>query len=470
MNHPIPSNAGNLPIKTDTHQHSIPADRKLSATPLVTKTRLPNGLTLVEIDEPLLRTVNISVYIRTGSRFETPEKNGISHFLEHMVFRGTRQYPTAFELNCAFEKLGANVNGSTTPDSTEYSVSLPCQSAITGSTLIFQMVTEPYFNEIDTERKIIAEEILEEFDEKGQCIDVDSLGRQRVWYRSPLGAPITGALENVMHISGEALNDWFNDCYVAANMIVCVSGNIADPEFRTHLRAVWGTVRNGSPQMVRTYSPADAKNAATHFAYVHKPGSQTQLRLTFRTPGLLHPDYPAVELLLRLMDDGMSTPLHRIIFENLALAYNIGAELEAYEDTGVLNIDAQASHENIVPIVTEALQIIADLHNGKIDAGDLEKAKNRTIWDLEAMQDFPGALNAWYGEQELYRESLSPEAAAKRVEKFCATDITSMARHIFQRDNFFITVVGNQSQSQQTKLKNAVMTFAGPDDMERSRG
>ncbi len=463
MNNPIPFEPGIPSVSDDS---KLPGDSLNSApgNPTIHKTRLPNGLTLIEINQPQLRTVHITVYIRTGSRYEPPEKNGVSHFLEHMVFRGTRQYPTAFALNCAFESLGANVNGSTTPDSTEYAVSLPSQSAKVGTSLLYQMVTEPHFNEMDTERKIIAEEILEEFDEKGQCIDVDSLSRARVWHDNPLGMPITGTLDNVMGIDHETLHRWFKEYYVASNMVVCVSGNIGSEAFREYLRTQWGAIPTGSPHQC-DISPGenDETPPTERFQHVHKPGSQTQLRLTFNTPGLLHPDYPAVELLLRLIDDGMSTPLHRNIFEDLALAYNIGAELEAYADTGVLNIDAQASHENIVPIVVESLRIIRDLCRGEINDVDFEKARDRTIWDLESLQDFPGALNGWYGEQELYRESLSPEAAAGRIKNVSLTDIIAVARRIFQRDHFYITTVGTQSTGQQGKLKDAVFRFAGPD-------
>ena len=177
------------------------------------------------------------------------------------------------------------------------------------------------------------------------------------------------------------------------------------------------------------------------------------MRLAFRTPGLLHADYPIVEILLRLIDDGMSTPLHRRIFEDLALAYNIGAELEAYEDTGVLNIDAQASHENIAAIVEESLKIILDLRCGIINEEDLKKALNRAIWDLESLPDFPGAMNSWYGEQSLYRPPVPPSEMARRVAKISADDIAQTANRLFNFSNFYLTTVGPLSAKQQAKLK-----------------
>lgn len=433
-----------------------PSKQKSSLPPCdIAKEVLSNGLTLIEISCPHQNSVTISVYVKTGSRFEPVEQNGISHFLEHMVFRGTQQYPTAFDLNLAFERLGASVNGCTTPDSTEYTVSLPFQSAAKGAELLSQMVTQPRFNEIDTERKIIAEEILEDFDEHGNCIDIDSLSRERIWSNAPLSHPITGKIKNVLRFTYGDIEEWFRQHYVASNMVVCISGKVDAPKLRDVIRNQFGKVNTGqrTPPSQQNFVPNGAQ-----YLHIHKPGSQTQLRLAFQTPGLLDPNYPAVEMLLRLIDDGMSTPLHRHIFENQALAYNVGAELEAYEDTGVFNIDAQASHENIHKILQEAVLILDNIKRGNFPKIDFQKAQNRTIWDLESLQDFPGALNAWYGEQETYRSAIHPFEAATRAKKLNAEQIVKMARMIFQKKNFFVTTVGIQSKQQQFHMETAVQS------------
>ncbi|MBN2716508.1 MAG: insulinase family protein [Deltaproteobacteria bacterium] len=420
---------------------------------------LANGLKLIEINQPGLHTVNISVFVKTGSRFESRQENGISHFLEHMIFRGTSAHPTAFELNQAFERLGANVNGSTTPDSTEYSITLPSQSVITASSLLFEMITQPHFNEIDTERKIIIEEILEDFDEELRCVDIDTMSRQRIWYGNGLGASITGSIENVTAFDYDDVIRWYDTNYVAQNMIVCVSGNISDESLKSNLRSSWCSLKPGSRQTITPYVPLH-KTAPTYpYLHIHKPGSQTQLRLAFLTPGLLDANYPVIEILLRLIDDGMSTPLHRRIFENLALAYNIGAELEAYEDTGVLNIDAQASHENISSIAGESLRIVAEVKDGLFTDDDLIKAKNRAIWDLESLSDFPGALNSWYGEQELYRPSRTPAQLTDRIIEITKDDVARMAASLFHPGNLIVTTVGTQSGRQQQQLEKALAMF-----------
>lgn len=421
----------------------------------VSKEILSNGLTLIELDQPYLHTVAMSVYVKTGSRFESSAQNGISHFLEHMIFRGTQMYPTAFELNLAFEHLGANVIGCTTPDSTEYTVTLPAASAKEGFGLLCQMVTSPHFNEIDTERKIIAEEILEDFDEHNKCIDIDTLSRERIWDKSALGASITGTVHNIMQQGYRELDQWFLQNYVASNMVVCVSGKISTPAFRRHIREILEPIPAGTRNYI---SPHPQSNSSNNYLHVNKPGSQTQLRLAFKTIGLNHLNYPAVETLLRLIDDGMSTPLHRRIFEDKALAYNIGASLEAYEETGVLNIDAQASHDNILEITVESLQIIQDIKLGHFSKGDFSKAQKRAIWDLESLTDYPGALNSWYGEQELYRNAVHPAEAAQQINILTKTDIVNMAAKIFQNNQLFVTTVGLQSSVQQQKLKAITIT------------
>ncbi|MBN2341615.1 MAG: insulinase family protein [Deltaproteobacteria bacterium] len=413
---------------------------------------LQNGVKLISIQRSLQQTVHISVYVKTGSRFETTSQNGISHFLEHMIFRGTHTHRTAFSLNSAFEQLGATINGATTPDSTEYTLSVPKQNAMEGLMLLAQMMTTPHFNEIDTEKKIVIEEILEDFDEQGQCIDIDSISRQRIWANGALLYPITGTMDGVSQLTYEDVTQWFSTHYTSDNMVVCVSGDVTPPEFQSCLREQFSTVPNGNRNVVDPHLLAPA---GASYLHIKKPGSQTQLRVAFRTEGLLHPTYPAIEILLRLIDDGMSTPLHRRIFEDRALAYNIGAELEAYEDTGVLNIDALASHENIHDIVFEAIDIVSQIQRGHFSEDELRKAKNRAVWDLESMQDYPGALNAWYGEQEMYRSAIHPCDAASTILRLTKNDILSAAAQIFTAANLFVTTVGMQSDKQQARLQRS---------------
>ena len=171
---------------------------------------LSNGVTLVEVCQPHLHRGSISVYFRAGSRYEAKESNGISHFLEHMIFRGTKRHPSTYDLNLAVERLGGTLFAATSPMTTEFELTLPVENLEAGAHLLATILTEPIFGNIDIERRIIAEEILEDYDDEGNPIDIDFLSRVRLWPDHPLGQSVTGPLDNVLGFKRSDIEEHFH--------------------------------------------------------------------------------------------------------------------------------------------------------------------------------------------------------------------------------------------------------------------
>src|SRR6476659_7953404 len=163
----------------------------------VHRARLSNGLRLLTIQTPHLHTASVCLYVRAGSRYETLATNGLSHFLEHMLFRGSGRYPSSFALNLAIEELGGTLYAETGRDYSLYQISLHPESLVAGLELFGEIFRTPTFSEIDVERRIILEELLEDQDEKGRLVNIDDIARQLVWPGHPLGYRITGPYENV---------------------------------------------------------------------------------------------------------------------------------------------------------------------------------------------------------------------------------------------------------------------------------
>jgi predicted Zn-dependent peptidase len=418
--------------------------------------RLPGGLLEVLVVQPHLHHGTISVHVGAGSRYESADDNGLSHFLEHMIFRGTARFPTSFDLNLAAERLGGSLNAATTPDSTEYTLSMPSATLERGVELIAELVTRPRFRDLEIERRVIAEEIREDLDEHGAPVDIDFLSRGRLWPGDPLGQSVTGPLENAMRFKLADVRRRFESGYLSSNMVVCVSGAFDPSGMSAAVERAFGGIRRGSPQP-KPAPPVLSGEAST--LHAHKPGSQTQVRVAFHAPGMLHADSAATQVLLRLMDDGMSTPLHRRIFETLGLAYNVGADLETYLDVGALNMDAACSHDNVPDVVEEMLAIAARYRDEPVPDEDLEKARQRAVWSLEAFQDSADAMTGWYGEQELFREAPAIESEADAQRAVEGPDVSRAAGSVFMGSGLHVTTVGVLNDRLLGRLESLVRGF-----------
>ncbi len=408
-----------------------------------TSQSLDNGLVFVEVLQPQLRRCSVSAYFRVGSRFEPPEDNGLSHFVEHMLFRGTERHPSAFEINRAVECLGGNLYASTSPDTTEIEMVLPPSSIPEGLALLFEILEVPAFQDIDIERRVIVEEILEDLDEDGRPVDIDFLSRQRLWPNHPLGQSVTGPVRNVEGFRLEDVRRHFRGRYVARNAVLCLSGAF-DPDIV-------------GPEVTRRFSAFPSGDAETRFtsprlgpgptvAHTPKPGSQTQVRVAFQAPGDDDPDAVALATLLGVLDDGMSSRLHRRIFDERGLAYNIGAGLDAYPDVAALNFDATTSHDNVEEVVAEILALARELRDARVPEEELEKARRRAAFGIEELMDDPQAMSIWFGEQRLFR---TPPSLTKRIREHravTAEDIRRVAARVFTAENLHITTVGSDER------------------------
>jgi predicted Zn-dependent peptidase len=411
------------------------------------------GLRVLLVRQPHLHRGTISAYVGAGSRFEADEDSGLSHFLEHMVFRGTARFPTAFDLNVAVELLGGTLVASTAPDVTAFSVSLPSESLVSGVELVAEVLTRPVLGAIDVERKIIVEEIREDLDERDRNVDIDFQSRRRLWPGHPLGRSVTGPMENVMRFGAVDLRRCLDERYCARNTVLCVAGSFDSDAIRDVAARAFSSMRRGAVAQGEAPRPGPTGPSAVH---VDKAGSQTALRIALRAPGLDDPDLTAAELLLRLLDDGMSTPLHRRVFEDRGLAYDVGADLETYADAGALNIDAVCSHENVVPVAEEVMAILRELRDRPVAEGDLDKAKRRAVWSLERHLDDPEAMNAWYGEQELVARVRRLDEEARAFAALDAADVARVAARVVCTADLHVTTIGVLDEKQQHAIARLV--------------
>jgi predicted Zn-dependent peptidase len=417
---------------------------------------ISNGLRVVTVEMPNLRQAALSIYAKAGSRYETRENNGLSHFLEHMFFRGSARYPTSYELNDAIEQRGGTLQATTSRDYTCFYVRVHPSYLAEAAEVFAEMFTSPRFGQIDVERHIVLEEILDDYDEDGTDICVDDIGRSQMWPDHPLGYKIIGTRENILSFRVEDLREHQRRFYGASSLVFCAVGAVRR---RDVLRAAEKWLRRipEGPE-VPTVAPLEHQDAP-RVKLVDNDDAQTELFVSFRAFSERDPDYPVLQVIRRLLDDGISSRLQKHICEDLGLAYDIGAGTECFVDTGVLDIDVTIEKRKTERLVREILGQVELLRDNSVTPKELEKVKRRYAWDLEFSMDDPGALSGWFGGTELFYHPERVEEFAARVRKVTIDDVHRVAGRIFRPDRLVVAALGPVRSGLKRRIREAVGEF-----------
>ncbi len=418
---------------------AIPNDLGVTELPF-SAFRLSNGLRVRLIPLPHLQTATIGCFIRVGSRYESVETNGLSHFLEHMVYRGTERHPAAHDLSLAIEGLGGTLEAATHVDFTSYDLTLPSETLESGVDVFAEVLLRPLLNAMGTEKQIIREEILEDLNEHGDEIDIDNLSRRLLYPDHSLGFSIPGPLENLERFDFPDLRMHHAFHYSANNSVVCVAGSFDENRVADLLTAAFEGMTAGTE--TKAVSPSPEQTGARAFEYVHEPGSQTDIRLCFHVPGVGSPMAPAFLLLERILDDGLSTRIHRVVCEERGLAYDAFAGIDSYEDCGVFEIGASVEHRKAPRLVETALELVRDLRETPPSPDEIQKAKNRYLWNLRTVRDDPEATTHFVGTSALFSLPERIEAAAEQVSAVTADDLQRAAHTYLDPSKAFVTCVG----------------------------
>jgi predicted Zn-dependent peptidase len=418
---------------------------------------LPNGLKLVLVPQPNVHRAVASLYLRAGSRFETPENNGISHFLEHMVFRGTSSLPSAHDQALAFERLGGTLYAATHVDHGVMSVAVPPTNFERVLPLLGEVTTSPRFTEIEVERGIVREEILEDLDDDGRDVDPDNISRALIYDKHPLGYTITGAIAALDRFDEAALRAHHARHYSGENAVLCVAGRIGDVDrIAALVERSFGAMPRGARVPV---SPPPNGQKKPRFRFVENQSSQTDLRIAFRGPSERDPREPAVEMLLRVLDDGMSTRLYERICDRLGLCYDVSGMFECYEDDGVVDVAAGAQHERVAQVTKEIFSLLHDLAAHGPTEEELQKARDRHLWSIEAMQDDAEGVAGFFGLAALADIARTPMARHQEIMGVSAADVRDAAQAVFRPERLSAVAVGLLTEAEERRLEKAIKAF-----------
>jgi len=421
--------------------------------PAVETTTLANGLAVTTVALPHLHTAVCALFIKVGARFEAPDDNGLSHFVEHMLFRGTERYPSSLALNTAIERLGSTLHAETGRDYTLFQLALEPAHVPEAIELFGELLGRPRFSDIELERELILEEINEDYDEKGIEINADDIARGLVFANHPLGQRIIGPRGNVERFALVDVRRHFETFYGARNANLCVAGPVE------HGRVVEAAARAlaAMPSGTRAEVPAAPPSiAGPRLHHVRDAGSQTSLAVVFRAIPELDPAYVALVALLRVLDDGMSTRLHYTLADQKGLAYSIHAAIEPLADAALFEIAGATANAKVPSLVRELLAILAGLRNGQVSHDELAKARIRYRYETLASIDDAAAMAGWYGGTALYYPPPTLSERLAQMEQIQVDDVVQVAQQVLAPQHLALAAVGALSRARLGELRQTV--------------
>jgi len=407
----------------------------MTDTTLIT---LPNGLRLALHPMPATYSATVVAVIGTGARYEDDEQAGISHFLEHMLFKGTARRPSAQIIADTVERLGGRLNASTSREITTYYTKVPSRHLDVGLDLIADMLRHPLLDADETarERGVIVEELAQ--GEDVPTVVGAHLLQRTLWGDHPLGRPIIGSRETVTTVTGDALRAYMAAHYVPARMVLSVAGAIDPDQVARHAEELLGDWPEG-----RAPEPAAAAYAEGERVALERRDGQAHLYVAAPGLPLDHPDHMAFAIMAEILGGGMSSRLFLEVRERRGLAYSVGAGAATMSDHGALSI-----HAGVAPgKATAALEVIAQelrrLAAAEVSAGELERVRGHyegsLLLGLEdsysvATRDARNVLQRGYAR--------TPEESLALVDAVTAADIQRLARALLAPEDLRVAVVG----------------------------
>jgi predicted Zn-dependent peptidase len=388
---------------------------------------------------PHLHSVEIAVYVRVGGRNDPPQQAGLSHFLEHMLFRGNGDYPAGIDLEVAFDAIGGSVNAATDEESTCYFSRVHPRHVGKGLSLFASMLLRPTLPGIQVEKRIITEEALEDINDRGEETNPSNLSSRMMWPGHPLGVPTIGYLDTINAITEEDLRRHLADFYVPSNCVVAVAGDIEAKNVFSSCETAFGHWSGPLPPLPLV---ATEEQHRPQTMFVEDADSQINLQIAFRGFARPDPRIMTTRLIRRILCGGGSSRLHLLLREKLGIVYSVDASISAYDETGFFGIELATAPENLQLAVREILGQAKRLTGEAVGEEELQRVKDGYFFDLEYSRDSTYEMQVRYGWGELMDivrelEEDHAEAAAIDAEKLMAT-----AAALFAPENLNLVAVG----------------------------
>lgn len=423
---------------------------------------LSNGLTLVTVEMPHIHAVEIAMFVRAGLRFEAPADNGISHFLEHMMFRGNKKYPDSILLNREFEKIGRDLRASTLSEYTYFGFSPHTSKLEKGMEVFADFFREPVFPSIENERAIILEEYLEEVNSEGNNVDINNIACKFIYENNALALTTIGTEESIRNIDRDMLEDYFQKYYNPANMVLVAAGAVSHDQVLPLAKKYFELIPSHGAVVDKNYFldtvPQNQNGLRTVFQ--EDDDSQFQLQVCFHAISYNHPDYYALCLINRMFDDGVTSRLQRALREDRGMTYSVECRATSLSDIGTFDFDLTVSPEKLCPAANILLDEIKIFLGAGPSEEELSHVKMRAGYELDFDLDDPYKQIIRYGFSRLYSEPVSVEQEKTLIDRVTLDDIRRLSRKIFVVKHMNVVLLGPNLPEPRKELEALVNNFS----------
>ena len=403
------------------------------------KTTLDNGLRIITATMPHTRSVSICIFIGVGSRYETEAQAGISHFIEHLHFKGTPKRPSSREVSETIEGVGGILNGGTDKELTVYWCKVAQTHFTIALDLLVDMLLHSKFDpqDIERERKVIIEEIHMTKDFPIQRVDM--LIDELLWHNHPLGRDIAGSEESVTAITRDMMLDYQAGQYTPSNTVVTIAGDLQHQEMVTAVSQAlgnWDNRQSGSGYL------AYKEQQAQQLFIETRDTEQAHLCLALPGLSLLDPRRFILGLLNVILGEGMSSRLFTEIRDKLGLAYNIHSYVEHFIDSGAITVYAGVEPKNLPAAITAILEQLSQLKE-VVPEQELSKVKELSKGRLLLRMEDSRAVASWMGGQEILTgRILSVDELTSIIDTITANELKQVAQELLVGSRLRLAVVG----------------------------
>lgn len=404
------------------------------------KTTLKNGLRILTVPMANTKTATVLVLVATGSKYETKNINGISHFLEHMTFKGTKKRPTPLSIAEPLDRIGSQYNAFTGQEYTGYYVKADGRHLNLLLDIISDITLNPNFDEeeVSKERGVIIEEI-------NMYEDIPSRKVGDVWTDllygdQPAGWDTAGKKKIITRLKHENFVKYHQDHYVAPKIVVAVSGMIAPEDVVEKVKVLFGSI---SDFKGKGKIPTKESQEKPEVKLIYKKTDQTHIVLGARSYNIWDDKRFAAEVLATILGGGMSSRLFSLLRDKMGAAYYVRTISDESTDTGNLATWAGIDNRRAEEIIKEILNEYKKIKDVKVGATELAKAKEHLEGSLILSIETSDELASFYGFQEVLKnEILSPEKLIQKIRTVTAAEVLEVAKDIFRPEKLNLAMIG----------------------------
>jgi predicted Zn-dependent peptidase len=400
---------------------------------------LSNGLTLITEEMEHIRSASLGIWIKSGSRDEDVQWNGISHFIEHMVFKGTR-HRTAEEIARQVDSIGGNMDAFTAKECICFSIKVLDEHLPIAMEVLSDLVLNPLFDagDIGRERGVVLEEI--KMDEDNPDYLVHEIFTQNFWKDHPLGKPILGTKDTVKKFEREAVLDFYRQRFAPGNLIICAAGHLKHEQFvdlvGKHFERMKPRKNGFQGPQPRIVPRIVMRNK--------KALEQVQICVGVPSHPMAHDNRHASYILNTLLGGGMSSRLFQNIRERQGLAYAIYSDLSLYRDTGCLSVYAGTSRASAGKVVQSIVSEFRKLKAEPVSEEELRRSKDQLKGSLMLSLESSSARMSNLARQEMYFDHFyGLDELIERIEAVTVQELSGLAHEFFQTESIAVTVLGN---------------------------